>query len=254
MKKVDLNCDMGERSSVPNLVDEELLKTVSSANIACGFHAGNRLVMEYTVKLAKTNGVRIGAHPSYPDKEGFGRRNMILPEKDLYNIVTEQVYELYDICEKHGIKMQHVKPHGALYNTAVKDYELSAIIVQAVKKIDRSLIILSPFGSQLNKAAADAGLKTANEVFADRAYNEDGSLVSRSIPGAVIFDKAEAVSRVLKMLQKGSVNAITGKEIPVAADSICVHGDNAAALELTTALKAALTVNSIIVSPISDIE
>jgi len=204
MKKVDLNCDMGERSSVPNLVDEELLKTVSSANIACGFHAGNRLVMEYTVKLAKTNGVRIGAHPSYPDKEGFGRRNMILPEKDLYNIVTEQVYELYDICEKHGIKMQHVKPHGALYNTAVKDYELSAIIVQAVKKIDRSLIILSPFGSQLNKAAADAGLKTANEVFADRAYNEDGSLVSRSIPGAVIFDKAEAVSRVLKMLQKGS--------------------------------------------------
>ena len=239
---VDLNCDMGESFGAYKIgLDEEVAKYISSANVACGFHASDPVVMDKTVKILKENNVN------------FGRRNMNVSPADAKAYVMYQIGALSAFAKANGLKIQHVKPHGALYNTAGKDYALSKAICEGIYEVDPSLILLGLSGSQMLKAAADTGLKCAKEVFADRAYEEDGSLVARTKPGAVITDEDEAIKRVIGMVKHGKVTAITGKEIPIEANSICVHGDGAKALEFVRKIRAALTIENIKIAPLCEI-
>ncbi len=229
--KIDLNCDLGESFGNYKIgMDEEVIKFISSANIACGFHASDPLVMSKTVLLAKENGVSIGAHPGFPDLVGFGRRNMNVSPEELKAMVQYQIGALNAFCKANKVKMNHVKPHGAMYNMAAKDKKLALAIAEGIAQVDDSLILLGLSGSELLKAAKELGLKCANEVFADRAYEEDGSLLARTKPGAVISNEEEVIERVIGMIKNGKVKAITGKEIEIKPDSVCVHGDNPKAL------------------------
>ena len=208
--KIDLNCDLGESFGNYKIgMDEEVIKYISSANIACGFHASDPLVMVKTVSLAKENGVSIGAHPGYPDLVGFGRRNMNVAPEELKAMVQYQIGALNAFCKSAGIKMNHVKPHGAMYNMAAKDEKLALAIAEGIAEVDDSLILLGLSGSQLLTAAATVGLKCANEVFADRAYEEDGSLVARTKAGAVITDEEEVIERVIKMIKEEKVKTLS---------------------------------------------
>lgn len=244
--KIDLNCDLGESFGNYKIgMDEEVIKFISSANIACGFHASDPLVMEKTVALAKENGVKVGAHPGFPDLVGFGRRNMNVSPAELKAMVMYQVGALAAFCKARDIKMNHVKPHGAMYNMAAKDIKLALAIAEGIAQVDDSLILLGLSGSQLLKAAQEVGLKSAAEVFADRAYEEDGSLVARTKAGAVIADENEVIERVIKMIKLGKVQAITGKEIEIKPDSICVHGDNPKALNFVKLIRQRLTQENI---------
>lgn len=254
MNKIDLNCDLGESFGNYKLgLDEEVIKYISSANIACGYHASDPLVMSQSVKSAKENGVAVGAHPGFPDLMGFGRRNMSVQPNEAKAYVQYQVGALSAFCRANGVKLCHVKPHGALYNMAGKDYALSKAICEGIYEIDPDIILLGLSGSQMLKAAADTGLRCAMEVFADRAYEEDGSLVARTKPGAVITDENESISRVIGMVKNGTVTAITGKEIPIQAQSVCVHGDGVKALEFVKKIKAALENEGIEIAPLSQI-
>ncbi|MCR4630592.1 MAG: 5-oxoprolinase subunit PxpA, partial [Treponema sp.] len=204
--KIDLNCDLGESFGNYKIgMDEEVIKYISSANIACGFHASDPLVMAKTVLLAKEQGVSIGAHPGYPDLVGFGRRNMNVSPEDLKAMVQYQIGALNAFCKANGVKMNHVKPHGAMYNMAAKDEKLALAIAAGIAEVDDSLILLGLSGSELLKAANQVGLKCANEVFADRAYEEDGSLVARTKAGAVITNEDEVIERVIKMIKEQKV-------------------------------------------------
>lgn len=244
--KIDLNCDLGESFGNYKIgMDEEVIKFISSANIACGFHASDPLVMEKTVALAKENGVKVGAHPGFPDLVGFGRRNMNVSPAELKAMVMYQVGALAAFCKARDIKMNHVKPHGAMYNMAAKDIKLALAIAEGIAQVDDSLILLGLSGSQLLKAAQEVGLKSAAEVFADRAYEEDGSLVARTKAGAVIADENEVIERVIKMIKLGKVQTITGKEIEIKPDSICVHGDNPKALNFVKLIRQRLTQENI---------
>ena len=244
--KIDLNCDLGESFGNYKIgMDEEVIKFISSANIACGFHASDPLVMEKTVALAKENGVKVGAHPGFPDLAGFGRRNMNVSPAELKAMVMYQVGALAAFCKAREIKMNHVKPHGAMYNMAAKDIKLALAIAEGIAQVDDSLILLGLSGSQLLKAAQEVGLKSAAEVFADRAYEEDGSLVARTKAGAVIADENEVIERVIKMIKLGKVQTITGKEIEIKPDSICVHGDNPKALNFVKLIRQRLTQENI---------
>ena len=254
MNKIDLNCDLGESFGNYKLgLDEEVIKYISSANIACGYHASDPLVMSQSVKSAKENGVAVGAHPGFPDLMGFGRRNMSVQPNEAKAYVQYQVGALSAFCRANGVKLCHVKPHGALYNMAGKDYALSKSICEGIYEIDPDIILLGLSGSQMLKAAADTGLRCAMEVFADRAYEEDGSLVARTKPGAVITDENESISRVIGMVKNGTVTAITGKEIPIQAQSVCVHGDGVKALEFVKKIKAALENEGIEIAPLAQI-
>lgn len=254
MNKIDLNCDLGESFGNYKLgLDEEVIKYISSANIACGYHASDPLVMSQSVKSAKENGVAVGAHPGFPDLMGFGRRNMSVQPNEAKAYVQYQVGALNAFCRANGVKLCHVKPHGALYNMAGKDYALSKAICEGIYEIDPDIILLGLSGSQMLKAAADTGLRCAMEVFADRAYEEDGSLVARTKPGAVITDENESISRVIGMVKNGTVTAITGKEIPIQAQSVCVHGDGVKALEFVKKIKAALENEGIEIAPLAQI-
>jgi len=242
MFSVDLNCDLGE--SFGSYVignDEKILDYVTSVNIACGFHAGDPLVMEKTVKMAILKGVQIGAHPGYPDLMGFGRRSMNISLEEARAYTIYQVGALKTFVESYGGKLQHVKPHGAMYNAAAKDYELSKTLAQAVYDIDKDLIFMGLANSEMIRAAKDVGLRISNEVFADRAYNNDGTLVSRKLDGSVIHNTDICVSRVLDMVKKGRVKAIDESDVEIKADSICVHGDNIMALEFTKDLRERLS-------------
>ena len=244
--KIDLNCDLGESFGNYKIgMDEEVIKYISSANIACGFHASDPLVMEKTVALAKENGVQVGAHPGFPDLAGFGRRNMNVSTAELKAMVMYQVGALAAFCKARDIKMNHVKPHGAMYNMAAKDIKLALAIAEGIAQVDDSLILLGLSGSQLLKAAQEVGLKSAAEVFADRAYEEDGSLVARTKAGAVIADENEVIERVIKMIKLGKVQTITGKEIEIKPDSICIHGDNPKALNFVKFIRQRLTQENI---------
>ena len=248
MLKIDLNCDLGESFGNYKIgMDEEVIKYVSSANIACGFHASDPLVMEKTVLMAKNAGVAVGAHPGFPDLVGFGRRNMNVSVPELKAMVLYQLGALDAFCRKNKIKMQHVKPHGAMYNMAAKDEKLALAIAEAVAEFDSSLILLGLSGSQMLAAAQKVGLPFKKEVFADRAYEEDGSLVARTKPGAMIEDENEAIERLITMIRYGKVRAITGKEISVEPDSVCVHGDNPKALDFVIRIKNRLTEEGITV-------
>ena len=213
MYKVDLNSDLGESFGAYTIgLDKEVIAHISSANVACGYHAGDPLVMDATVLAAKEAGVAVGAHPGYPDLIGFGRRNIACSPKDAKAYVKYQLGALMAFCKAHGVKMQHCKPHGALYNQAAKDPALAAAIAEAVYEVDPELILLGLANSHLITEAEKVGLKTASEVFADRAYQADGSLVPRSKPGAVIHDKDEAIARTIRMVKEGKVTAITGRQ------------------------------------------
>lgn len=254
MKKVDLNCDLGESFGNYRLgMDEMVLPFISSANVACGFHASDPLVMMKTVKMAVENHTAVGAHPGYPDLVGFGRRNMSVSFDEAKSMVMYQVGALEAFCRANGIVMQHVKPHGAMYNMAGKDAVLAKAICEGIHEVNPDLILLGQAGSELAKAAEAAGLAVAAEVFADRAYEEDGSLVARSKPGAMITDEEEAIARVLRMVTEGKVQAITGKDIEIKADSICVHGDGPKALEFVKKIRARLEAEGIEIVTIREV-
>ena len=252
--KVDLNCDLGESFGNYKIGgDDKIIPLISSANVACGFHAGDPVVMKKTIETAKKNNIGIGAHPGFLDLMGFGRREMKISIDEAKAYVLYQLGALGAFCKSEGVKLQHVKPHGALYNMAAKDYKLSRAICEAVAEFDNSLIILGLSGSETLKAAKDLGLKYASEVFADRAYEEDGSLVARSKEGAMIHDENEAIERVIKMIKEQKVTSITGKEIPIKADSICVHGDGEKALLFVKKIREKLVNEGIIIQKLSEI-
>ncbi|MBP5200084.1 MAG: LamB/YcsF family protein [Schwartzia sp.] len=254
MAKVDLNCDMGE--SFGNYVcgmDADVAPNISSANVACGFHASDPLVMEKTVALCKKNGVRVGAHPGFPDLVGFGRRQMQASADELRTMIIYQVGALKTFCEAAGVKLQHVKPHGAMYNMAGKDEQMALAICEGVHAVDPSLILLGLSGSKLVEAAKKVGLRAAREVFADRAYEEDGSLVARSKPGAMITDEDEAIARVVSMVKDHKIKTITGKEIEIAADSVCLHGDSPKAVLFSEKISAALKSAGVTIAPMAEI-
>lgn len=238
MKTVDLNCDLGESFGAYKLGnDEAVLDYVTSVNVACGFHGGDPLVMEKTVKLALEKGVAIGAHPGFPDLLGFGRRNISATPQEVRAYVTYQVGALYAFVKAAGGRLQHVKPHGALYNMAASDHNLAIAIAEAIASFDGDLILMGLSNSNLIKAAEAVGIKSASEVFADRSYNKDGSLVARNVPGAIIHDEELCKSRVVKMLKEGIVTSLEGSIVPIKADSICIHGDNEMALAFARSLR-----------------
>ncbi|MDY3248768.1 MAG: 5-oxoprolinase subunit PxpA [Candidatus Choladocola sp.] len=254
MHSVDLNCDLGE--SFGNYVcgmDDEIIPYITSANVACGFHASDPMVMQKTVQTAKENNVCVGAHPGFHDLVGFGRRNMTLPPAEITAMTEYQIGALNAFCTAAQMKLQHVKPHGALYNMAVKDRGIADAICKGIALVNPDLILLAPAHSRLIEAAGMYGLRTAREVFADRAYEEDGTLVPRNRPGAVITDEAEAISRVIRMIRTGTVVSITGKVIEAEADSICVHGDSPAALAFVRSIHAALLSEGIQTEPMHKI-
>ena len=238
---VDLNADLGESFGTYKLgLDEELLNHITSANIACGFHAGDYMVMQKTVSMAVSKNVGVGAHPGFPDLQGFGRRNMHMKPEEVRNLVIYQIGALQAFAKAEGTQLKHVKPHGALYNMAAADYDLARAIAEAVKEVAPETILLALANSEMVKAAQDVGIKVAQEVFADRAYNPDGTLVPRSIPGAVIQDPTQATERALRMVLEGKVTAIDGQEVHIVADSICVHGDNPQAVKLASNIRKEL--------------
>lgn len=254
MYKVDLNSDLGESFGSYTIgMDEQVIQYVSSANVACGWHAGDPLVMEKTIQMAKENGISVGAHPGFQDLMGFGRRNMNVSPKEAKAYVQYQVGALMAFCKAANHPMVHVKPHGALYNMAAKDYALAKAICEGIKEVDENLILLGLSGSEFIRAAKDVGLRVAQEVFADRAYEEDGSLVARTKPGAVITDENEAIARVVRMVKEGKVTAVTGKDIEIQADSICVHGDNAHALQFVEKIRKVLSEEGITICPLGQI-
>lgn len=228
---VDLNSDLAESFGAYRIgMDEEVIPCITSANLACGFHASDPVVMERSVRLCRENGVAVGAHPGFPDLQGFGRRNMNIPPEEIKAMVQYQIGALSAFCKAEGIRMQHVKPHGALYNMAAKDRSMAEAVCRAVAAVDPAMYVMAQAGSRMEEAALEMGLKVIREVFADRAYEEDGSLVARNRPGAMITDEELAIRRVITMIKEGKVTAVTGKEIEIAADSVCVHGDGEKAL------------------------
>lgn len=254
MKKIDLNCDLGESFGNYKIgLDDEVIRHISSANVACGFHASDPLVMQKTVALAKENGVCIGAHPGFPDLVGFGRRNMSVSPAEAKALVQYQIGALDAFCKAAGVKLCHVKPHGALYNMAGKDDILAQAVCEGIFEYDSNLILLGLSGSKMIEAGKKIGLRTASEVFADRAYEDDGSLVARSKPGAVITDENLAVSRVVEMVKNGRVTSITGNEIEIKADSICLHGDGVKAVEFAKRIKEELLKNDVEIVPLREL-
>ena len=248
---IDINCDMGESFGRYTLgLDAEMISLISSANIACGFHAGDPSVMCTTVQLAVEHGVGIGAHPGFPDLAGFGRRNMNMLADELCDSIIYQVGALTAFAKVFDATLQHVKPHGALYNMAANDESLAKTIVEALLKINPDLILFGLAGARILDVAREAGLRVAREVFADRAYNEDGTLVSRNLEGSVICDSERVAERVLNMAHEGKVTAITGKDIELEFDTVCVHGDTAGAVEHARRIMQVLTQEGIEIVPI----
>lgn len=253
MFRVDLNCDLGESFGLYQLGEqEEILKYVTSANIACGFHGGDPTVMRETVKLAIANGVKIGAHPGLPDLNGFGRREMNITPQEAYDMVVYQVGALQGFLTIHNETMQHVKPHGALYNMAAKDPAIAEAIAQAVYDISPSIVLFGLSGSELTKAGEKIGLRTAHEVFADRTYQQDGSLTSRKQPDALITDNGQAVGQVVKMVKEGKVLSQQQIEVSLQADTVCIHGDGEHAVEFAKDINAKLTEQQISVRAIKE--
>ena len=232
----DLNCDMGE--GMPT--DEFIMPLVTSANISCGFHAGNGDTIRHTMALAIKHRVRIGAHPSFRDKENFGRKEVHMPFDKLYAIVLEQLIKIDLIAREKGTQLYHVKPHGALYNMAAKDVQTAKAIVQSIKDFNEELILYGLSNSVLIREAKAMELKVANEVFADRTYQDDGSLTPRSQPNALIEDEEQCIRQVLQMINEGTVTTTSGKIIPIVADTICIHGDGKHAVSFAKKIHEAL--------------
>jgi UPF0271 protein len=242
MFSIDLNCDMGEGFGAWVMGnDAALMDYVSSVNIACGFHAGDASTIRKTVETALEKGVKIGAHPSFPDLQGFGRREMKMAASEIFDIVLYQVAALKGVCEALGTRLNHVKPHGALYNTAAKNAEIAAAIAEAVKKSDENLIFYGLSGSFLITEAEKINLRTASEVFADRTYQPDGALTPRSEANALIHDKQQAIAQVLEMIFEQKVTATNGEKIALKTETVCIHGDGKHALEFAKMINEELT-------------
>jgi UPF0271 protein len=245
---IDLNSDLGEGAGH----DNEILDLVSSANIACGFHAGDASSMFATIQAALERGVSLGAHPSFADRENFGRTETTLPPAEVYAVVAYQIGAFHALARAAGGRMNHVKAHGALYNMAARDRTLADVIANAVLALDRRLILFAPAGSQLDFAATELGLTTASEVFADRNYLPDGSLVPRSDPHAFVHDPIEAADRIIGILSEGKVRAVDGTDLEIAATTVCVHGDNPQAVEFVRKLRHRLELEEIeITAPVA---
>lgn len=248
MKTIDLNCDMGESFGTYVLgYDEKAMPYVTSINVACGFHASDPENMNKTVILAKEYGIAVGAHPGFPDLSGFGRRSMALTPEEVRNTVIYQIGALDAFCRTVGIEMQHVKAHGALYNMAEKDITVASAIASAIQMVNPSLYMLCLANSQMVVAAKQQGVSFVEEAFADRAYTDEGTLVSRKVEGSVIHDVDQVVSRVIRMVKDQSVISITGKEVPIQAQTICVHGDTPGAVDMVKALRGALEKEKVVV-------
>ena len=243
LTRIDLNCDMGEGFET----DEEIMPFISSANIACGGHAGDEATIRKTIALAIKHNVAIGAHPSYPDREGFGRREMKLPLEEIFELVIEQISLVKFIAEDMGAKLHHVKPHGALYNAAAKDPILSQTIAKAIQFVDKKLLVYGLPNSCSEKAALDCRLEFYGEFFSDRTYTDDGSLTPRTEINALVNSADAALNQVLNVIIEGNVKSISGKIIPLKADTICIHGDGIHAVEFAKTIREGLEKNNIII-------
>lgn len=251
MRKIDLNCDMGESFGAYKLgMDEEVIKLITSANIACGFHAGDPNVMDRTVAMAKEYGVGIGVHMGFPDLLGFGRREMDISSEDLINYCIYQIGALQAFCHKHGVVIQHIKPHGSFGNMCVVNHRVANAVIDSIRMVlpDTKLFVIP--GGEIHQAAVEKGLSVVLEVFADRAYTKEGNLVSRKIPGAVIKDPAEAAEHVLRMVVDSKVKTIDGEFVDIEAESICVHGDTPDALEVIRQVRTTLEHAGIEIAPV----
>ena len=248
MLYVDLNSELGESFGRYTLGhDEDIIRTASSVNIACGMHAGDPVVMDKTVALCKQWDTAVGAHPGFPDLQGFGRRQMQMKPGELKAYVIYQIGALKAFAAKHGVKLQHVKPHGALNNMMPYSEQYSREICEAILAVDPSIILVAPTNTLTLRMAREMGLRTVSEVFADRAYQDDGYLLSRAEPNAMITDEEFAIRRVVRMVKEGVVTSVSGKEILIQADSICVHGDGPIALRYSQKVRAALEAENITV-------
>lgn len=244
---IDINCDMGE--GMPN--DEALMPFISSANIACGYHAGNRDIMQYTIELALQHGVSIGAHPGFADKENFGRTPMQLSASMITDLITDQVCTLSLLAQQAGTRLSHVKPHGALYNMSAADPALAQTIALAIQSIDPQLILVGLSNSHSIQVAKDLGMKTASEVFVDRQYQNNGHLVPRSHPLAMIEEANKAIEQALRMIEEGKVMSIDGTDIDIKADTICIHGDGAHAVAFAKQVQQACQQRNISIKPLT---
>ena len=244
--EININCDLGEKSKHhSNKYDPDLLEIVNSANVACGYHAGDEETMSQVVKISKNNGVSIGAHPSFKDPENFGRERMNLSESEIKKLIIDQYEILQKIALNYGEIVSHVKPHGALNNMACEDIELATILAKSIKDINKDIIYLVPTGSKMQEAAKKFDMKFACEIFADRNYEDDGNLVSRKKSHALITDPEQAKKHVLKMVQTQSLNCHSGKQIPCEIDSVCIHGDNLSSLATAKSIRENLIENGL---------
>ena len=253
--EININCDLGEKSKHhSNKHDPELLEIVNSANIACGYHAGDEETMNNVVEISKKNGVSIGAHPSFNDPENFGRQRMNLSAAEIRKLIIDQYEILQKISENHGEKVTHIKPHGALNNMACEDIELATTLAKAINEISKDLIYLVPTGSKMEEAAKKFNMKIACEIFADRNYEDDGNLVSRKKSHALITDPEQAKKHVLNMVKNQALNCHSGKQIPCEIDSVCIHGDNESSLATAKSIRDNLVENGLILKPLNLME
>ena len=253
--EININCDLGEKSKFHSIEnDPQLLNIVNSANIACGYHAGDEETMNKVIKISKSNGVSIGAHPSFKDPENFGRKRISLNSSEITKLITDQYEILQKVAQKHNEKVTHIKPHGALTNMACEDLELANTIAKAINEIDKNIIFLVPTGSKMESAAKKLNMKIACEIFADRNYEDDGNLVSRKKPHALITNPEEAKKHVLKMVKSQSLNCHSGKQIPCEIDSVCIHGDTLSALDTAKSIRKNLLENKLELRPLNKME
>tara|TARA_Y100001960_G_scaffold73913_1_gene78607 strand:+ start:221 stop:994 length:774 start_codon:yes stop_codon:yes gene_type:complete len=253
--EININCDLGETSKFCSTENDPLLLgIVNSANIACGYHAGDEPTMKKTVEISKKNGVSIGAHPSFNDPENFGRKRLKLPPKDIRKLIIDQINILAEIAENNSMKVTHVKPHGALNNMACENFEIANVIAKSIIETNQNLIFLVPAGSQMEKAGKKLNMKVATEIFADRNYEDDGNLVSRSKPHALITDPEVAKKHVIKMVKNQALNCFSGKEIPCDIDSVCVHGDGKSAVLTAKEIKEGLVKSGVTLRPLDKLK
>ena len=253
--EININSDLGETSKFCSTENDPLLLgIVNSANIACGYHAGDEATMKKTIKISKENNVSIGAHPSFNDPENFGRKRLNLPSKEISKLIIDQINILDKISDKFSIKVTHIKPHGALNNMACENYELAEIISKSIIEVNKNLIFLVPTGSQMQKAGKKLGMKVATEIFADRNYEDNGNLISRSKANALIIDPKVAKQHVLKMVNNQAINCLSGKQIPCEIDSVCVHGDGKSSVNTAKQIKLGLKESGVTLKPLDKME
>lgn len=244
--RIDINCDLGEG----NGIEDKILPFISSASIACGGHAGDEMIMRTTIRLAKKYGVMIGAHPSYPDQKNFGRQKMDISDRTLAISIKEQIQTLQKVAAEEQYPIRHVKPHGALYNEAAIDPELAELIIEAIVELDTSMAVYGPPRSELEKQALLKGLDFLGEGFADRTYQEDGSLTPRTEPDALIKEESNCVNQVLQIVKKQQVLSVKGTLVEIPAKTICIHGDGPHALLFASAIHQSLQKENIIIAPL----